>query len=290
MAISRLSLLMPLLIFLPVLYTSVHAAEAFGILSVEAGVVKLTQGGKERFITPKDGLTPVAEGDELHSGSGARGSVIIEKQNQKITIYPETLFQVQAHTPARSFYYMPFGKTLVKILNALRPGQRFDMQTATATIGVKGTEFVLGSDGFSKTFVLTLEGVVSVINPEFPNMEVAVSKDQATVTERGNPPLPPVFVAPEARDAAVKGDSLKSFEALPVQPQSGGEDANQEDATPQAGDDSSATTLEGSEQTAQLAEAVNAAQVATDVVESAAETVTANCQSSAGCGNLKFSW
>ena len=193
-------------------------AEAVGVLTVEKGVVKLRRGTQERLIQDRDGLVPVEVGDALHSGSGARGFVFFERENQKVSVYPGSMIQVKAHSEKSASFFMPLGKVLFSVLNKLRPEQRFEVSTPTATIGVKGTEFVVGTDGVTKTFLLTLSGVVSLVNPEFPNMETLVPKDQATVTHRGEPPAPPVVVPPDTRNTVVKEDSVQSMEALPVSP------------------------------------------------------------------------
>ena len=278
------SLLWMFLILLQLASMTAWAADPIGVLTVQEGVIKLTRSGQERFFRAQDGKVPVQEGDDLHSGSGARGSVRIERENQTIAIYPGTMFQVKAYTKDHSFFYMPFGKTLVKVLNKLRPEQRFEVRTATATIGIKGTEFVLGSDGVSQTILLTIEGVVSLVNPEFPNQEVVVGKDQAAVSVRGNPPPPPVNVSPEDRDNAVKGDSLQSMQALPVSLSSTNPDDEDQGSPAPA---SAAAAATAATQAATEAVASSTQSATTTVISNVANTT---CPSSKGCGTLTFSW
>jgi len=313
---SKLQILWMLVFALLLAPTMSMAAGAIAVLTVEQGVIKMRRGNQDRFVTPRDGLIPMEEGDDLHSGNGGKGSLFFERENQKIAIYPNSMFQVKAYTNNRSSFFLPFGKTLVSVLNKLRPQQRFEVQTATATIGIKGTEFVLGSDGFSKTYLLTLEGVVSIINPEFPNMEVLVPKDQATVSERGNPPPPPVIVPPAARETVVKSDTVKSMETLPVPTQGGnGNDKNNEEkkqdekkqdekkseektTTDKESEPTKTSTVEATAQaqtTAALIEVVSVVQTTTETVSTAATTVettkaATTCPSTNGCGTLTFKW
>ena len=309
-------------------FSLAQAAETVGMLSMERGTVKLRRNGKERFIEAKDGLVPVEEGDALHSGSGARGSVYFERENQKVEVYPGSMIQVKAFSPRGTSFFMPLGKALFSVLNKLRSDQRFEVSTPTATIGVKGTEFVLGTDGVSKTFLLTVAGVVSIVNTEFPNMETLVPKDQATVSERGAPPAPPVVVPPETRNTVIQEDSIQTMEALPVQTQSSGgetskkeeksgdEEQSQEESTSdESSQDTTESTAESKSEsttesnaattasvsdsasaastanvTASLAEVVSTVQATTETVSTATTTITNTCGGTAGCGKMRFTW
>ena len=315
-----------LILLLPLAWCLVSVtawAESVGVLNVEKGVVKLRRGAQERFIQDKDGLVPVEVGDALHSGSGARGFVYFERENQKVAVYPGSMIQVKAHTEKTASFFMPLGKVLFSVLNKLRPEQRFEVTTPTATIGVKGTEFMVGTDGVSKTFLLTLSGEVSLVNPEFPNMETLVPKDQATVSHRSAPPAPPVVVPPETRNAVIKEDSVKSMEALPVQPQPAGDEktsskeekskeeksGNEEQTADTSKEESSDGTTQDSGSTSvtstttstsdatsatasmtSLVEAVSTVQSTTKTVETATATVNATCGGAAGCGRVGFTW
>ena len=319
-------MILVLLLLLPMV---AQAAGNAGVLSVEKGTVKLRRLKTERFITEKDGLVNLEEGDLIHAGSGARGNVFLSAEGQKIAVYPQSIIEVKEASKNRSSIYLPLGKALFGLLNKLRPNQRFEVQTPTAVMGVKGTEFVVGTDGVSKTFVLTVSGVVSLINPEFPNMETLVGKNQASSSIQNSPPTPAVEVPPEVRESAVQGESLESMEALPVQPEGGskgdegkGENSDGNDSEDNDGDEETSSTeknanedsgdstadstnqssVDGDDATASsnvsgttstsesLMAAVTTVQTTTETVEVATEAISSSCPSSSGCGTIRLDW
>lgn len=303
-------------------------AEAVGILEVETGVVKLRRLGTQRLIRNEDGPVPLEGGDNLHSGPKTRAKVFIDEENERVELYPGTVLTLREVSERGTFFGMQIGKALFGLVKRLA-GRRFQVQTPSAVIGVKGTEFILGTDGVGKTLLLTLEGTVGMVNLEFPSLEVLVGPDQASITKSGAPPTPPVEVPPDVRDSIIQDEGLGTFEQVEVEAEAAAsnqeepqaeeeedeqdeeqsEEQGEEQGEEQSGeepatDESSETTSESSDEessdlTAEsttespaedLAEVVAAVQEVQEIVETATETLQENCPSPDGCGRLGFGW
>ncbi len=293
-------------------------AEAVGVLAVETGVVKLRRLGTQRLIRNEDGLVPLEAGDNLHSGPKTRAKVFIDEENQRVELYPGTVLTLREVSKRGTFFGMQIGKALFGLVKKLAD-RRFQVQTPMAVIGVKGTEFILGTDGVSKTLLLTLEGTVGMVNLEFPSLEVLVRPDQASVTVSGAPPTPPIEVPPDVRDSIIQDEGLETFEQVEVEAEAAASDQEESQAEEEeqdeeqgeeqgeeepATDESSETTSEPSDEESSdltgdtatetpaedLTEVVTTVQEVREVVKTATETLQENCPSPDGCGRLGFGW
>lgn len=205
-----------LLLFFAVAATAAFAQDPVGELELTKGVVKVRRGERDLYFRKLEERTPIFAGDELHSGKDTRADIIFRDGREKIQLYSRSLFKVEEVSERRSFFGISIGKVFFKVLSKLRRN-KFTVQTPTATIGVKGTEFVVATDG-AKTFVFTQTGVVALANVDFPDKEVLVEPNQASSVDVGTAPAPPIIVEQEDQDAIIEQEGTETFEALPLVP------------------------------------------------------------------------
>ena len=87
----------------------------------------------------------------------------------------------------------------------------------TAVVGVRGTEFVLGTSG-SQTNLLTISGLVTIAPVEAPEIEVEVPENQASQVQQGLAPTPPIPVAAEVQEQIIQEDSPQVFNVVDYPP------------------------------------------------------------------------
>ena len=234
--------------------TELSAAEPVGVLVVEQGMVKVRRDNVEQVYRASSQKIPVYVGDELQSAKNTRAKVSLRNNTDSVNLYSSTFFRVDNVQPARSNFVLSIGKAL--FVAARRLSQEvFEVRTPTATIGVKGTEFVVGTDGAEKTVLLTVTGTVGLATLGLPGGEVLVGRDRASFVNRGKPPTPPIEVTPQLRDAIKGEDGLKSMIDLEAQvpppPQGSGEKKKEEETVEQP---------QGKEEPPALTDTVNSIQ------------------------------
>jgi hypothetical protein len=184
-----------------------------GELLLEKGSVLVRHAGDVRMLQQAGARAPLYAGDEVRSGGDTSAVITLKATQDAVTLYEHTSFAVESVSPASSRFGLNMGKAFFKAVAALGGGKRFEVATPTAVIGVKGTEFVVGTDG-NDTFLLTLSGVVGIVSQAFREIEVATEADFASAVRAGQPPAPPVPVPAETRERIVKEPGLGGFKSL----------------------------------------------------------------------------
>jgi len=195
-----------------------RAQDLTGVLTLQQGIVKLRHAGAETVHRTPGERVPVVKDDVIQSGPETRAKVSFKDEKEVVDIYPESHFKVELVRAESSSFRLSFGKIMFAVRTVLKPGG-FQVKTPTATIGVKGTEAIVGTDG-EKSFLLTLTGVVSLASNAFPDVEVLVGKDQVSVVKKDQPPTPPATVTPETRDKIQKEGGLTTMGAAAPAPPS----------------------------------------------------------------------
>lgn len=249
--------------FLPAGNTA-WAAEV-GYLVVEKGLVKVIQQGSEATHRATTRKIPLFAGDEVQTAEETKATMHFLNEEQVVRLYAGTFIRVDEIRPRRSSLWLSLGKALFKVFKPSKT-KRFEVNTPTATVGVKGTEFLVSTDGDVYSYVLTLSGLVSVINPSFPTQEVRVGPNQATVVPADGPPTIPVEV-PKGTNYE-DGDEITLTDEIQVD---------------MDGDDDSQGGTE-------MAEVVDTTQDTRSDVDKAGDSIRGDCTSAAGCGNLGFNW
>ncbi|MBL8519140.1 MAG: FecR domain-containing protein [Betaproteobacteria bacterium] len=102
------------------------------------------------------------------------------------------------------------GRLETRVAAQRGPAARYEIETPTSNMGVRGTVFRVGSDGAAKSQGEVTEGRVAAdsTDPKFPGT-VAVSAGFGTIVEAGKPPSPPVQLLepPVLRQREISSDS-----------------------------------------------------------------------------------
>ena len=121
------------------------------------GEVTKVQGAPEVLRTGSNDWTPVGAGDQVSIGDQLRTraetrmevklqdeSLLILGENTLITIDEQTLSSSGKNT---SVFSLLLGKLRAVVADRYKdPGSRFEVRTATAVAGVRGTEFIAEAD------------------------------------------------------------------------------------------------------------------------------------------------
>ena len=211
MRISNPKITLAVLAMLWVSTTLAQAATQVGTLTVEKGPIKMRRNQTSTIFTVEGQSVALQAGDVLHSGAEASAILRIGEGEEMIRLYPSSHFVVTEVSPQGMRMGLTLGKVFVGVLARLRANRVF-VNTPTAVIGVKGTEFVTGADE-ERTFLLTLKGEVSFRNELISGIEETLRADQVSFSTRFEPPAAPVTVTPAQRESILKEPSLNTFES-----------------------------------------------------------------------------
>ena len=206
-----------LLLFAFLMVSSVGAASEVQ-LYLETGRVKVKNQGKVRFLSHSDPLNPLIVelelGEQVLTGKNTRARIKMRGKEEEIRLRVDTLFKVNSLDSDQTEVEMPTGKARFKIKRKLnrrkKQRRKFNVRTVTALVGVRGTEFVMGSSGAS-TRLLTLAGSVEMAAVAAPEIKVEVSIGEASKLDVGKAPTPPITVPPALQNSIVESDSADTF-------------------------------------------------------------------------------
>ena len=206
-----------LLLFAFLMVSSVGAASEVQ-LYLETGRVKVKNQGKVRFLSHSDPLNPLIVelelGEQVLTGKNTRARIKMRGKEEEIRLRVDTLFKVNSLDSDQTEVEMPTGKARFKIKRKLnrkkKQRRKFNVRTVTALVGVRGTEFVMGTSGAS-TSLLTLAGSVEMAAVAAPEIKVEVSIGEASKLDVGKAPTPPISVPPELQNSIVESDSADTF-------------------------------------------------------------------------------
>ena len=206
-----------LLLFAFLMVSSVGAASEVQ-LYLETGRVKVKNQGKVRFLSHSDPLNPLIVelelGEQVLTGKNTRARIEMREKEEEIRLRVDTLFKVNSLDLDQTEVEMPTGKARFKIKRKLnrkkKQRRKFNVRTVTALVGVRGTEFVMGTSGAS-TSLLTLVGSVEMAAVAAPEIKVEVSIGEASKLDVGKAPTPPITVPPALQNSIVERDSSDTF-------------------------------------------------------------------------------
>ena len=187
-------------------------------LYLETGRVKVKNQGKVRFLSHSDPLNPLIVelelGEQVLTGKNTRARIEMRGKEEEIRLRVDTLFKVNSLDLDQTEVEMPTGKARFKIKRKLnrkkKQRRKFNVRTVTALVGVRGTEFVMGTSGAS-TSLLTLAGSVEMAAVAAPEIKVEVSIGEASKLDVGKAPTPPISVPPALQNSIVESDSADTF-------------------------------------------------------------------------------
>jgi len=197
MTISTRQRLWGLLVCLAALATAqVARAEDVGSVAAAEGTAEIGRGGT---FTPATAGATVALGDEVRTGRPGRvrlvfrdESTVVVSDDSQLTVDEQVFKPDQGQ--AKSLLGLVQGKVSATVGEYYhRPGTSFEVKTATAVAGVRGTEFLISYDAAQDlTEVVGISGHVvvhSLADPTGPG--VLVTANEATTVERNKSPSAP---------------------------------------------------------------------------------------------------
>ena len=232
------------LFFLVLFIQPVAAEEAE--LELEMGLVKIMRAGKALVFKEKGSKIPLLLKDEIQTGTNSKAQIRLPGKDETIKLGSRSFFGLDNLTEDQTQVSLLTGKGQFKVTprkSARKPlrqkgkrRNRFKIRTVTAVVGVRGTEFVLGTSG-SQTNLLTISGLVTIAPVEAPEIEVEVPENQASQVQQGLAPTPPIPVAAEVQEQIIQEDSPQVFNVVDYPPAPTIEKAREEQQSQQESED-----------------------------------------------------
>ena len=232
------------LFFLVLFIQPVAAEEAE--LELEMGLVKIMRAGKALVFNEKGSKIPLLLKDEIQTGANSKAQIRLPGKDETIKLGSRSFFGLDNLTEDQTQVSLLTGKGQFKVTprkSARKPlrqkgkrRNRFKIRTVTAVVGVRGTEFVLGTSG-SQTNLLTISGLVTIAPVEAPEIEVEVPENQASQVQQGLAPTPPIPVAAEVQEQIIQEDSPQVFNVVDYPPAPSIEKAREEQQSQQESED-----------------------------------------------------
>ena len=232
------------LFFLVLFIQPVAAEEAE--LELEMGLVKIMRAGKALVFNEKGSKIPLLLKDEIQTGANSKAQIRLPGKDETIKLGSRSFFGLDNLTEDQTQVSLLTGKGQFKVTprkSARKPlrqkgkrRNRFKIRTVTAVVGVRGTEFFLGTSG-SQTNLLTISGLVTIAPVEAPEIEVEVPENQASQVQQGLAPTPPIPVAAEVQEQIIQEDSPQVFNVVDYPPAPTIEKAREEQQSQQESED-----------------------------------------------------
>lgn len=175
-----------------------------GSLEVESGTAILTRG--ETTIRVTSGKTSeIFQKDVVQTLGNSAAKLLLGKEGSKdqFLLAEKTTFVieeylVQEKKPTRGLFNLLGGK-IRSIVNSIKEKKEIKVKTSTATIGVKGTDFLTEVPNNQMTRVTTFEGLVSMENRLGSLVEeVMIAPGTSSSVIAGNAPFSPLNLSKES--------------------------------------------------------------------------------------------
>lgn len=196
--------------------TTASAADPVGVLAVASGAASVIRGTVATTVSQGDQIDVYAE-DTIQTKNGSQGEVTLGTQGQedRFTLSEDTTFVIDEYIeddvqPTRGFFSLLGGKVR-SFVNNTRGKKDISLRTSSATIGVKGTDFVTEVPNDEVTQVTTFEGVVSLQSRlEDGLLAVDVSGGFTSVVLKGSAPSSPFALSRESLIESSRESSLQA--------------------------------------------------------------------------------
>ena len=192
----KLFILLLTVLFSITLFSTEHVGKIIG-LSGRVFVKKSDSGFKKLKLNDY-----LYNGDVLKTSHNSRAKVIFV-DDSIVSVAPKSQLKIEKYEFNKekrerdSVLNLLGGK--VKLLVAkLTKKRNFKVKTATATVGVRGTEFIVSTQNINESEVLVLSGSVEVMNPLDETMQkVILNKNDLIKTIGSLPVINPTKVTPQ---------------------------------------------------------------------------------------------
>lgn len=194
------SLLAVLLVFCvtPASFAAVDEFQA--TLTDFEGEVLFQKSGDKTWFPVEAGM-PLESGDKIKTGADGSAEILIDdgsilKLEDKAEIELTAMRADSATKKMKTRLYLGVGRLFSNIAKLMNRESRFDVQTPTAIVGIRGTEFVVELADSEETDVGVFAGSVYVnaVDDEgnlIKEDEVVVTDGNQTTVQRRKRPLPP---------------------------------------------------------------------------------------------------
>lgn len=180
------------------------AQNKVGDLTIESGTVLILRDGQEQKVEA-DSTLPVFSKDTVQTLPNSMAIVVLGEGDDadRFSLDEKTTFVieeylVQEEKPTRGFFSLLGGK-LRSLVKRVKGKKDITIRTGSATIGVKGTDFLTEVPNKDVTQVTTFEGTVSLQNQLGDVLkEVDISGGQSSMVIAGNAPFSPFELSRES--------------------------------------------------------------------------------------------
>jgi len=181
------------------------AATQYGTAVVEQGSVTVLREGKALTFQASPTPIDINVQDTVRVRESSR--IVLKTQDKAVvTLGSNAVFQCEPWQAEKSHgtFRMLFGRMRANV-QGLAGEDRFNVKTATATIGVKGTQYGLAQSSSGNTAVLGIESTVTTAGPD--GVEQPVGPNQMSAVVGGNPATQSVAAPAEFKAEMSKVDS-----------------------------------------------------------------------------------
>jgi len=175
--------------------TCAAGAAQYGTAVVEQGQMTILRDGRAVAYQASSEPVDVNEKDIVRVREASR--IVLKTQDRAtLTLGANAVFQCEPWEvqDKSGMFRLLFGRFRASVAT-LAGTQRFNVKAATATIGVKGTEFIVATTSVGNTAVLGLENTVTLAGHDGVDQHVGPNQVSVVVGHHGA--TPPVTAPPE---------------------------------------------------------------------------------------------
>ena len=186
-------------------------AAKYGDATIESGKMTVLREGKRLVFRAPDGGVQINEQDVIRVGRKSK-VVLNTPAPATITLGSNSVLHVKPWQKRRKrgFLRMLFGRVRATVTTVVGK-ERFTVRTATATIGVKGTDFTTAVTAQANTSVNVADGIVGLVGPDGVEVDIPIGQISVVVGLRTTPPAP---TPPEVEAAPLDAPDPTTPEAL----------------------------------------------------------------------------
>ena len=191
--------------------TTAWGAAKYGDATIDSGKMTVLREGKRLVFRAADGRVQINEQDVIRVGRKSR-VVLNTPAPATLTLGSNSVLHVKPwqKRKKRGFLRMLFGRVRASVTSIVGK-ERFNVRTATATIGVKGTDFTTSVTAQSNTSVNVNDGIVGLVGPDGVEVDIPIGQISVVVGLRTTPPAP---TPPEVEAAPLDAPDPTTPEAL----------------------------------------------------------------------------
>jgi len=171
-----------------------------GEFAVVTGDVTVKRAGKVMTPKAKDKVETL---DFIQTGKNSNARVVLS-DDTAMALGPNSRLEMKQFAvqggKTTGLFSVPEGLVQTKVVKALGPGSKFEIQTPTAIAGVRGTAWLtlveLAAQSAAKSSFYALEQSIFVLNPAFPTQIATVAAGNFSVVVAGVAPTAAAAFAP----------------------------------------------------------------------------------------------